>query len=238
MDSVNLAHVRLKEMLEAIESGTVPFKDNSPETSADRALNQLHHRDFPALRRARARLSHISKDKKHDTVFRGRILAMLGTLNLYLDPCQNYTWRESSVIIATSQGNSIYFARSIRDWLHTYLDTQKLPEHKIGQYDRSLFDDEDFAALIKLHALAIASREGHFCAQDIVDFVASDEIQGMLEESGVEAKQRSISIWTARRWLKQQDWWFGKKKNGMYVDGHEREDVVKYGNGFCDEMDE
>jgi hypothetical protein len=37
---------------------------------------------------------------------------------------------------------------------------------------------------------------------------------------------------TARRWLKKLDWRYGRKKNGMYIDGHEREDVVQYRKEF------
>ena len=32
--------------------------------------------------------------------------------------------------------------------------------------------------------------------------------------------------------MKQLDWHYGHKKNGMYIDGHEREDVVEYRNQF------
>ncbi|KAJ7118185.1 hypothetical protein C8R44DRAFT_625831, partial [Mycena epipterygia] len=52
----------------------------------------------------------------------------------------------------------------------------------------------------------------------------------MLEQADIQ--KRSISVWTARRWLKNLDWQFGHRKNGMYVDGHEREDVVAYRTAF------
>ncbi|KAF8143005.1 hypothetical protein K438DRAFT_1495037, partial [Mycena galopus ATCC 62051] len=34
-------------------------------------------------------------------------------------------------------------------------------------------------------------------------------------------QKRSISVQTARQWLKKLDWHFGCCKNGMYVDGNE-----------------
>ncbi|KAJ7113861.1 hypothetical protein C8R44DRAFT_580702, partial [Mycena epipterygia] len=43
-----------------------------------------------------------------------------------------------------------------------------------------------------------------------------------------------ISVWTARRWLKALDYRFGRRKNGMYVDGHERDDVVQYRKDFVE----
>jgi hypothetical protein len=48
MNPVNLAHVRLKEILEAISDDTAP-SDNSLESVSDKALNQLNYRNFPAL---------------------------------------------------------------------------------------------------------------------------------------------------------------------------------------------
>ena len=37
---------------------------------------------------------------------------------------------------------------------------------------------------------------------------------------------------TAQRWLHQMGWHYGKQKRGMYIDGHEREDVIKYREEF------
>jgi hypothetical protein len=45
-------------------------------------------------------------------------------------------------------------------------------------------------------------------------------------------KARGIFVRTARHRLKKLDWQYGRKRNGMYVDGHEREDVVQYRNEF------
>ena len=89
MDPVNLAHVHLKELLEAIQNGS-QILDPSPETATDRSLNQLNHKDFPTLRRAAASLSVKSKDKKLDVFFRARITAMFATINLYLDSQLSY----------------------------------------------------------------------------------------------------------------------------------------------------
>jgi hypothetical protein len=47
-------------------------------------------------------------------------------------------------------------------------------------------------------------------------------------------KKYTISIRTARRWLKKLDWRYGRKRSGMYIDGHEREDVVAYRSAFID----
>jgi hypothetical protein len=193
-------------------------------------LNQLNYTHFPALRRAAAALSVKSKDTTLDIFFRAQITAMAGALNLYLDSELSYTWREASMIVAKSQGHGSYRARSIRSWLHAFLISKKLPLHRYGQYHSSILNDEDFSDAIKLHLQSVSQKEGHFKAQDLVDFIASPEMQQRLDEAGIH--KRSISVWTARRWLKRLDWRFGPRKNGMYVDGHEREDVVAYRAAF------
>jgi hypothetical protein len=55
-------------------------------------------------------------------------------------------------------------------------------------------------------------------------------MQQKLEESG--ARKKKISLLTAQRWLHQMGWCYGNKKKGMYIDSHEREDVVKYREEF------
>ncbi|KAJ7113860.1 hypothetical protein C8R44DRAFT_740745 [Mycena epipterygia] len=90
LNPVNLAHVKLRELLEAFSNDTY-LLDNSLESASEKALNQLNYRNFPVLERAAARLELETKNKAHDLVFRSRILAMWGTLSLYLDPTVAYT---------------------------------------------------------------------------------------------------------------------------------------------------
>ncbi|KAJ7118174.1 hypothetical protein C8R44DRAFT_738128 [Mycena epipterygia] len=130
LNPVNLAHVKLRELLEAFSNDTY-LLDNSLESGSERALNQLNYRNFPALQRAAARLELETKNKAHDLVFRSRILAMWGTLSLYLDPSVAYTWRKASMIVARSQGHGSHLAHRIWDWLHIYLARNELPLHKI-----------------------------------------------------------------------------------------------------------
>jgi len=82
-----------------------------------------------------------------------------------------------------------------------------------------------------LHLQGIA-KDGYIRAQDIVNFIATPEMQAKLEQGGV--RKLLISLWTAQQWLHQMGWRYGKKKNGMYIDGHKREDVVKYRKAFIE----
>ena len=82
---------RVQELLDDLRKGHRP-RDYSEEMATDASLNAVNYQDFPALRRACAKLTMKSKDKKLDIVFRACITAMVGTLNLYLDPELSYTW--------------------------------------------------------------------------------------------------------------------------------------------------
>ena len=213
----------LREMQNAAKN-----QDKIPEDKMDDLLNGLSYKDFPALRRARASLSVKSRDKKIDVFFRARISAMVGTLNLYLDPMLSYSWRQSSLLAAKAAGHGVNHARNLRTWIRRFLTNGKLPLHRYGTYHSSVLEDEDFAQNIQLHLVEIA-KKGYIRAQDVVDFVATPEMQEKLAKMG---KPRGITRRTAQRWLKKLSWRYTKKRNGMYIDGHEREDVVEYRKAF------
>ena len=219
--------IQVQALLNELREGHCPQTPNeSMESSTDKSLNLLNYLDFPKLRRARAKLAVKSKDPKLDATFRWCITSMVGTLNLYLDPELQYTWQEASLVAAKSMGTGIKDgskrARNIHTWIHNYLARDRLLTHCHGQHSKSILDHEDFAQDIQLHLMEIA-KNGYICAQDVVDYVATPKIQ---EKLG--SKSHTISVQTARRWLKWLNWRYGKKPNGMYVDGHEREDVVQY----------
>lgn len=202
------------------------LRDSSPESATDQALNQYTHTRFPELRQALKELTVKSKDKTIDVTFRSRITAMVSTLNLYLDPDLSYTWRQSSALAAKAAGkNAISYGRSIRNWLHTYLHRKKLPLHNHGGGKSSILDDEDIRSQVQLHMME-AAKKGHITAQDLVDFIASREMQEKLPD------KLSISERTAQRWLNKMNFRYARKPNGMYIDGHERPDVVEYRNKF------
>ena len=178
-------------------------------------------KNFPELRQAHAKLQVRAKDPKLDVFFRARITAMAGTLNLYLDPEMSYTWRQVSLVVSKSQGHGVSYARNIRTWIHRFLSLGKLPLHQYGHFQSCILEDKDFAQDIQLHLLEI-SKGGYVQAQDVVDYIDRLEVQERL------GKKTKILLRTAQRWLKKLSWRYGRKRNGMYIDGHEQEDVVKY----------
>jgi len=215
------ARKKIEELLQQVREGQRP-RDDSHETATDQLLNKLCYKDFEALRRARAKLTIKAKDRNIDVIFRSRITAMVATLNLYLDSELSYSWRESSILAAKAQGRGVKRARKIRRWIKDYLHSEKLPLHRYGTYHSSILEDEDFKRDIQLHLTKIA-KKGYIRAQDIVDYVATPEVQARLG-----TRARGIHIRTAQRWLHKISCRYTQKKKGMYVDGHERDDVVEY----------
>lgn len=166
-----------------------------------------------------------------DVLFRGRLTGMVGTLNLYLDPQLSYTWREASLITSKSQGHGVSHARNLRTWIHQFLRSGKLPFHQYRRLRGTILDDEDFSLAIQIHLSAIA-KNNYIRAQDIVDCMETPEMQEKLDRIG--CKKKKISLRTAQRWLHRMGWRYTRKRNGMYVDGHERDDVVEYRTGFIE----
>ena len=182
-------------------------------------------KDVTRMRQAKAELTTKSKDKALDIFLCSRILAMLGALNLWMDPQFLCTWKEASLIIAQAQGSGASnHACNIRRWTLTFLHTGQLPHHNLGA-SSSILLDEDIAQELCLHVTE-AAKNMAFCAEALVDIVASDHIQAVFHEKGI--IKPSISVHTAQRWLSAMSWQYGRSKKGMYIDGHEREDVVTY----------
>ena len=181
------------------------------------------------LQLACERLQVVSKNKKIDVLFRARVVSMLGALNLFLNPKLKYTWKNASLVTSTAQGHGISHARRIREWVLTYLRLGELPLHRLGQAKWMPLEDEDIAREIKLQ-LTENVKGQYLKASDVVEVVASMEIQEIMRQKGI--AKPSISERTARRWLAGLGWRYGKLQNGMYVDGHEREDVVEYRRQF------
>lgn len=178
-------------------------------------------KDEPQLHDALTKLATKSKDKKIDVFFRARLSAMCAGLRLFLDETLGYTWRHATQLASTAAGHGIKYARKLRTWILTFVREAKLPFSRYGRMNTSLLEDEDFSQAIQLHLQSIA-KDGYIRAQDVVDFVNRDEMKKFM------GSKKGITVQTARRWMKSLKWRFGKKKRGMYIDGHEREDVVAY----------
>ena len=99
----------------------------------------------------------------------------------------------------------------------------------LGQSRWNILDDKDLSQC--LQALLLSHTKGHYImASDVVELVSGLVMQGKFSWSGISCTL--ISECTACHWLKHLDLRYGPMHNGIYLDGHECEDVVAYRDAF------
>ena len=218
----------LKSKLEILKQQRDLLNSGAP-SSEDNTLDLI--RNIDQLRAARATLDLRSKDQSLDLFLRARVMAMTGTLNIFLDSDLVHTWRKASLLVAKTQGHGIMHARNIRQWILSFLRDGQLPHHRLTQARWSVLQDEDIAQDLQLQ-LTQRAKNQYIKAADVVEIIASPEIQEKFAQIGV--VKPSISERTAQRWLWKMRWRYRALRHGMYADGHEREDVVAYRKAFAD----
>jgi hypothetical protein len=188
-------------------------------------------RDRSKLLEASVQLTKEAKKGNLDVIVQARVAAMVGLLNIFTDEKLGYSWMQASEIIARTLGRGTNHARHVREWAMAFLRWRDLPLHQLKWKRRMIIDDEDIAEEIKIK-LKGKEREGFLKAEDVVDVVASPEMQAIFAQKGI--SKATISVKTALRWLEKMGWTYGKLKHGMYLDGHERSDVVEYRKAFVE----
>lgn len=164
-------------------------------------------------------LEHILTDKDIDLLFRGRLTVMVGFLRIYEG---GQGWTEASLLAAEMiAGKGAWLAHEIRRWTLDFMENDDdLPVNRYGEWNVSRIDDEDLAAELELHLM---SKGLYVTAQDLVDYMAQDEVKFRY------GLTNGISRETAMRWMSERlGFRYGVPKRGLYIDGHEREDVVEY----------
>ena len=154
---------------------------------------------------------------------------MLGVLNLYLDPVLHHTWTEASLIVAQIQGSGEKCVCNLRQWILDFVRAGVLPSHCYGLACWFLLEHEDIKEAIQLQ-LQEHTQGRNMTAADVVEVVSIPELQAQFTEAGI--IKPLISECTAHHWLSRLDWQYGQPRKGMYIDGHECEDVVNYHKAF------
>jgi hypothetical protein len=154
------------------------------------------------------------------------VTSMIALINLFLDPELDYGWMECSKLAAKAVGKgSVNHAWNLRRWVVAYMQHGSLLLNRYGCLNTSILDDKDLAQQIHLHLIGIA-KDGYVQAQDVVDVMATPEMKCYL------GAKTGITVQMGQQWLHKMNWWYGKATKGMYIDTHERADVVKYHKGF------
>lgn len=210
----------------SVAPAPVPGDEHDSAASLDEEVQKKSIRYTPpakddaSLLDAMWRLKIISKDKKLDGLFRERVGAMLVFLRLYISD-RGYTWTDAADLAAEVSGRGPYHSRHIRQWTWDYLsDHRCLPVNLYGNSKQSLISDEDISTEIREYIQALDKK--YFTAEDVRDYINQPEF---LRRMG---RAKGFSLSTAIRWLKELDFTYGNGRKGMYIDGHEREDVVAY----------
>ncbi|KAL5504652.1 hypothetical protein ACEPAH_7315 [Sanghuangporus vaninii] len=146
---------------------------------------------------------------------------MLAFLRLYVAD-EELTWVEASLLAAsTVAGRGEHLARLLRMWSRRHLqDHTYLPVNLYGHWKKSIIADEDFRGEIQAYLQGLGKE--FLSAQDVRNYLNLPEIMIHLN------RKKEISLRTATKWMNVMGFRYRRTPSGMYVDGHEREDVVKY----------
>jgi hypothetical protein len=122
-------------------------------------------------------------------------------------------------------GTGVHFARQVRFLARHYQLFEHLPaSNRGGDHGRSLLNDERVQTSARTYLLDLPVGE-----------VTTAQFHRVLNERilpslGYQLRGTGLSLRTARRWLYKLGWRHTELKKGVYMDGHERPDVVEYRN--------
>ena len=131
-------------------------------------------------------------------------------------------------------GKSLQFqARKIRKWAQHFLQTRRLPEHRQGKHikSKSLIYEEDIARQCR-----------QFLKSQISDSLTARLFANWVNDNlhlvADIPRQLNISESTAIRWMHHLGMDYLRYSKGLYIDGHERPDVIAYRDAFLQRMEE
>lgn len=139
----------------------------------------------------------------------------------------------SSLQIAQEMWNKgAYMSRCIRNWGDHYLKTGELPIHQQGKHVKivSCLDDEDFTKTCKKWLRQQKPEERNPCQlKTYIEEVVFPTKIGSI-------KKDTIGEETCRRYMHLWGFEYDELKKGVFYDGHERPDVVKYRQEWLKKM--
>ena len=175
--------------------------------------------DSPRLLEVIKILQKRVKQKDLEYFTRSRTTAMIGFLQFYTT-MEDIGWQEASLLAAQAAGFGKGSARNIHHMVWDLLeDPQSEPAIKLSGH-KSRVHDEDFSRAIQLHLQTLGKK--YFSANDIVQFLDQPEVKKQFNLKKAPTEN------TVQKWLKFMEYRYGPGKKGMYIDGHEREDVVQH----------
>ncbi|KAG2743881.1 hypothetical protein P692DRAFT_201722673 [Suillus brevipes Sb2] len=167
-------------------------------------------------------------------------LVHLHALKQFIELWDKYKWNprikapmmKSSHAFAVSIGKGPYMARKIRTLYKYVARFHTLPPVSAGKHHGhpSLLNNECIAQAVRHYLTVLADGE-------ITPLLLMRQVNTVIIPSlGLNLNGQKISEGSARRWLAKLGYELKEVKKGVYVDGHEREDVVAYRKQFLEQF--
>lgn len=217
-DRVEDVSVPGAEANEAVGKSTRTYAPPPSIESAKAALNDLNSLLFPKHRSSRA--FKLSKPIGSNGPVQKRLHMMRSFLVEYTKGGSCREWGRAARDVAASYGKSVKQAEGIKKWARRFITNRTdLPMPRLRSSRTSALGNEDFVRELQDHLQSIGKTVR---AEDIVQYLKRDDVKERYQ------LQATVSLSTAKRWMKALDYRWTKTPTGQYVDGHERQDVVNY----------
>jgi hypothetical protein len=155
-----------------------------------------------------------------DNLLQERLEMMKMFLWNYVNPLNSFGWMAASLTTAQANQCGTRTARNLRKWVRAFIgDREAMPFTLYGTWNVSMLKKGELAKELHEHLQSLGK---YVVAMDIVRYLDQPDVQ---KEHGLKS---SISLATAQSWMSTMHYRWSKTPKGMYVDGHERPDVVAY----------
>jgi len=166
---------------------------------------------------------------------RDDLMSLAMTLQLALVYESAMTNTDAANVIASLIGRS---ERTVREWKYDFFKNGgDFPDSKQGKYQREgiLWQNEELneAASDFVRNNAVVKGRPNMTSISFCHWVNEVLLPNSVLEPGY---PRCISVQTARRWLHELGFEVLDKKKGIYIDGHERDDVIQHRRKFLRQM--
>lgn len=128
--------------------------------------------------------------------------------------------------------------RTVRELRYSFIENSgSFPDSQQGKYRREgvLWQNEELneAATDYVRANAVVKGKPNLTAVSFCCWVNESLLPNSILDPGY---PRRVSVQTARKWLHELGFKVLDKNKGVYIDGHERPDVVQYRNRFLRQL--
>ena len=201
-----------------------PVTEEKNDTKAiDSILKSLSTEIQPALDR-------YSRFNKEDAF---HVCKMQAVYRYYYYLSQNYTKRESSKKAAIDIWiipSDDYRAKAIRYWAKEYADFGYISKHQQGKHAKvvSLLSDESIKESVISHFIKVKVEK-----RTLPDLLKHLNTVIVPEIIGITGQVSHVTLW---RYMKEWGYDYKRHSKQIYVDGHEREDVVAYRQSWAKRM--